>query len=99
MPEKRKSTATSPKVKEMGRYIVADPKICHGKPTFRGTRIMVQHVREMVARGMPWEQIVCEWGGDVPREAIAEAVELARVAFLKRTGTYDAALERERKAS
>ncbi|MCD4692308.1 MAG: DUF433 domain-containing protein, partial [Calditrichales bacterium] len=20
-----------------GRYIVSDPKICHGKPTFRGT--------------------------------------------------------------
>ena len=25
----------------LGRYIVADPYICHGKPTFRGTRILV----------------------------------------------------------
>ena len=28
--------------KLLGRYIVADPKICHGKPTFRGTRIFVE---------------------------------------------------------
>lgn len=30
-------------------YIVADPKICHGKPTFKGTRIMVWQVLEMLA--------------------------------------------------
>jgi hypothetical protein len=28
----------------LGRYIVADPDICHGKPTFRGTRILVADV-------------------------------------------------------
>jgi uncharacterized protein (DUF433 family) len=44
--------------KELGKYIVADPRICHGKPTFRGTRIMVWQVLEMVARGMDWEAIV-----------------------------------------
>lgn len=26
---------------ELGRYIMADPEICRGKPTFSGTRIMV----------------------------------------------------------
>ena len=26
---------------ELGRHIVADPTICHGKPTFKGTRIMM----------------------------------------------------------
>jgi len=26
---------------ELGRFIVADPKICQGKPAFKGTRIMV----------------------------------------------------------
>jgi hypothetical protein len=25
---------------ELGRHIVADPKICHGQPTYKGTRIM-----------------------------------------------------------
>ncbi len=29
---------------EYGPYIVADPRICHGKLTFRGTRIMVKSI-------------------------------------------------------
>ncbi len=60
-----------------GRYIVSDPRICHGKPTFRGKRIMVSHVLEQVAAGMAWETIAGEWRGDVPKEAIAEAVRLS----------------------
>jgi uncharacterized protein (DUF433 family) len=38
--------------KSLGRHIVIDPRICHGQPTFRGTRIMVSHVLEHVAGGM-----------------------------------------------
>lgn len=30
---------------------MADPKICHGKPTFKGTRIMVWQVLEMLKDG------------------------------------------------
>jgi len=97
MPAKKKATAHEAKV--LGQYIVADPKICHGKPTFRGTRIMVQQVLEMVAEGMPWEEIVGQWRGDVPREAIAEAVHLARDAFLKRTHPREGPSYRQRKAS
>src|SRR5436309_1508463 len=67
--------------KILGRYIVADPKICHGKPTFNGTRVMVWQVLEQVAEGMPWEQIVWAWRGRVPHEAIAEAVHLAAEDF------------------
>jgi uncharacterized protein (DUF433 family) len=29
------------KLQLLGRYIMAALDICHGKPTFRGTRIMV----------------------------------------------------------
>ena len=60
--------------KIVGHYIVTDPSICHGKPTFRGTRIMVSQVLEQVASGMAWETIEKEWRGKVPKEAIAEAV-------------------------
>ena len=49
--------------KPLGRYIVADPAICHGEPTFRGTRILVSDVLEQVASGMAWEAIVEEWRG------------------------------------
>ncbi len=72
----------------LGRYIVADPKICHGKPTFRGTRIMVSQVLEQVALGMDWESISERWDGSITKEAIAEAVRLSGQAFLEHAHEY-----------
>ena len=57
----------------LGRYIVADPAICHGQLTFRGTRILVADVLEQVATGMAWEDVIAEWRGALTEEAIAEA--------------------------
>lgn len=74
----------------MGRYIVTDPKICHGEPTFRGTRIMVRHVLEQVSEGMAWEAITAEWRGSITEDAIAEAVRLAGQAFLEHAAEYTA---------
>jgi len=68
--------------KALGRHIVADTAICQGKATFVGTRILVADVLEQVANGLAWEVIVDDWRGDVSREAIAEAVRLAREAWL-----------------
>ncbi|HTW92703.1 MAG TPA: DUF433 domain-containing protein [bacterium] len=70
------------KVKTVGRFVVTDPEVCHGKPVFRGTRILVADVLEQVASGMAWEAIVEEWRGSVTPEAIAEAVRLAREALV-----------------
>ena len=80
---KRKSQA-----KLLGRYIVADPEICHGKPTFRGTRIFVSDVLEMVAEGMAWETIIEQWHNSITTEAIAEAVKLSSEAFLKHADEF-----------
>ena len=63
--------------KELGKYIVVDPEICHGKPTFRGTRIFVKDVLEMVAEGMDWDTIIKEWRGSITKEAISEAILVA----------------------
>lgn len=71
-----------------GRYIVSDPKICHGKPTFRGTRIMVSQVMEQIANGMAWETIIEEWRGSITKEAIAESIRLANQAFLEHSDEY-----------
>jgi uncharacterized protein (DUF433 family) len=73
------------KRKELGQYIVADPEICHGTPTFKGTRIMVKSVLEMVVEGLDWDAISSEYFGKVSREAIAEAVALAREALIEKT--------------
>lgn len=60
-----------------GRYVVVDKRICHGQPTFRGTRILAADVLEQVASGMAWEAIVEEWRGKVSKEAIAAVARMA----------------------
>jgi uncharacterized protein (DUF433 family) len=74
----------------MGRFVVSDPRICHGQPTFRGTRILVGDVLNQVASGLAWETIVEEWRGDVSRDAIEEAVRLASRAFHDHSDEYAA---------
>src|SRR5260221_11534508 len=74
----------TPEAETLGRYVVADSGICGGKPTFRGTRILVADVLGQVARGMASETIVEEWRGAVSMDAIAEAVRLARAALVTR---------------
>ncbi len=55
-------TKSKPRRVELGRYIVADPEVCHGKPTFKGTRIMVWQVVEHLALGEPLEKKKCVLG-------------------------------------
>jgi uncharacterized protein (DUF433 family) len=72
----------------IGRHIVTDPGICHGKPTFRRTRILVSDVLEQIADGMAWETVIQEWHGSISREAIAEALLLATRALLEHVDDY-----------
>ena len=74
--------------KLLGRFIVADPEICHGKPTFLGTRVMVAQVLKQVAKGTDWDTITAEWRGSVTKEAIAEAVALAQRIFEDHADEY-----------
>ena len=60
----------------LGRFIIKDERICHGEPTFVGTRILVSDVLEQVASGMDWKAIIDEWRGSITIEAISEAVKL-----------------------
>ena len=62
---------------ELGRHIVADAEICGGQPTFKGTRVMVWLVLEQLEDGMTWDEVVDEWGGKVPKRAIAEAIAIS----------------------
>jgi len=73
----------------LGRYIISDPRICHGKPTFRGTRIMVADVLEQVADGLAWETIIEEWNGSISKEAIAEALQLLTPSSIPRQSAWE----------
>ena len=65
--------------KAWGACIVADPVICHGEPTFCGTRILVADVLEQVESGMAYEAIIEEWRYEIDRDAIAEAVRVSHL--------------------
>ena len=62
--------------------------ICHGQPTFRGTRILVSDVLELVADGMNWDDIIKECHGSISRAAIAEAIRVAGKAIVRHADEY-----------
>jgi uncharacterized protein (DUF433 family) len=76
------------KKKSFGRFISVDPKICHGKLCFRGTRILVSDVLELVANGLSWDDIIKECHGSISRPAIAEAIRLAGLAIAEHADDY-----------
>lgn len=67
-------------MEELLKRISIDPKVCHGKPCIKCTRIMVTVVLDNLAEGLTPEEIVAEYPPltleDV-RTAIAYATLLA----------------------
>jgi uncharacterized protein (DUF433 family) len=55
--------------------IVIDPKICHGKPVIRGTRVPVAIVVGSLAGGMTFEEIEREY--DLTVDDIRAALNFA----------------------
>lgn len=60
----------------MSGYVVIDPEVCHGKPVFKGTRVLVADVLEMLAAGMSIEDVLKEYP-QLSEEMIREALRLA----------------------
>ena len=61
---------------EINKYVVADSEICHGKPTFKGTRIMVWQILEMLEGGMTNEEIIKDYPS-LTKEHIKAALQYA----------------------
>jgi uncharacterized protein (DUF433 family) len=61
--------------REFGKYIVADPRICHGEPIFKGTRKLVRDCIEMAANGLTIDELASR--ANLPCEAIVEALHFA----------------------
>ncbi len=59
----------------MSDRIVIDPKICHGKPIIRGTRVPVVRVIGYLAGGMSFEDIQRDY--DLSLEDIRAALDYA----------------------
>lgn len=57
----------------MIEWIVIDPNICSGKPTLRGTRIMVKNILGMFAGGYTLERVL-EAYPELTREMVEAAL-------------------------
>lgn len=68
-------------VRELGKYVVVHPIICHGAPTIKGTRVPVELILQALADGMTRDEIASNWS--LPGEAVTESIQLARRSFLK----------------
>ena len=60
----------------VGDYITVDPEICHGKPCFKGTRIMAATVLELLEASHSVEQILEAYPA-LTRQHIRAALHLA----------------------
>jgi uncharacterized protein (DUF433 family) len=69
---------------EFGRYLVMDPRIRHGKLTFKGTRVPVETILNRVAKGRTLDEILVDWP-ELSRDGVAEAIQLAVEALLQNT--------------
>ena len=51
----------------LSQYIIADPAICHGTPVFKGTRIMVWQILELLESGATRKEIYAAYPSLPPR--------------------------------
>ena len=64
--------------KEVVKRISINPKICHGKPCIKGTRIMVQQVLDLLAGGLSIEEITSEdYFHDLTKEDVLACIAFA----------------------
>lgn len=63
----------------MEKRIVIDPRIRHGKPIIKGTRVPVHVVLGALAGGMTYEEVMQEY--DIAREDILAAIAYATAAI------------------
>lgn len=63
-------------VSEMNKRIIIDPSICHGKPTIKGTRIMVTNILSLLAGGYDLAQIL-DYYPELKEADVKAAIEYA----------------------
>lgn len=68
----------------LGKYVVACPEICGGRPTFKYTRLEVNVILDLLAAGHSIKDVLRKYAdSDISAESIKEAVQLAKNAFLR----------------
>lgn len=61
----------------MFERIKVDPKVCHGKPVIRGTRIMVWQILDLLEDGLTFDEIITDYFPHLTKEDIKACIEYA----------------------
>lgn len=59
----------------MFERIKVDPKVCHGKPVIRGTRIMVWQILDLLEDGLTFDEIITDYFPHLTKEDIKACIE------------------------
>lgn len=62
---------------EINDYIVTDNEICGGTPTFKGTRVMVWQVLELLGAGISIDKIIQDYFPSLTKPAILSVLTYA----------------------
>ncbi len=62
---------------DINEFIVSDSEICGGTPTFKGTRIMVWQVMELLGAGITIEEILQDYFPQITKPAILSVMTYA----------------------
>ncbi len=68
---------------EIGRYLATDTRVCRGRLVFRGFRILVSDVLELLRTGLTPEQVSQEYCDVISAEAVREAVAFSRKGIVR----------------
>lgn len=69
------------------KEITIDPKICHGKPCIKGTRIPVEIILELIANGYTIERIIKECYPHLTKKQVKAALQYS-VSVIKNEKVY-----------
>lgn len=64
----------------MQSRITIDPAVCYGKPTIRGSRLLVTTILKLLAGGATWDELLTDYPGletDDIKVSLDYAVQLA----------------------
>lgn len=62
---------------EINEFIVSDTEICNGTPIFKGTRVMVWQVLELLGVGVSIEEILRDYFPHLTKSAILSVMTYA----------------------
>jgi uncharacterized protein (DUF433 family) len=56
---------------DLNERISINPKVCHGEPCIKGTRIMVTNILAAIAEGLPMPEILQDFPGITTEDVLA----------------------------